>query len=408
MPLSLSFNELANNMRVTLNALSGRLADDNIGSANRTILEAVAGQMEEILYYFDQQIAKLFLNTARATDLDILAYDRYQLVRKPPKVASTYVTVGKDTTGMGDSIGQRIPIPIGTLFSTDPDPISGLSVNFQTVESASILVTGNGVDTVTDDFGNSVGIRVECTTPGTFGNVKAGKIINIISSVNLDSVTNIQGASGGKSEQTDADFRKDIILFLLTLARGTTLALKYAALKSNLVTSASVVESSSGFIPGKLYYFIDSDSGRVIQYPHQTGQLTAGKVAVYVDDGGTSPTYDTMVKILQDIEAYRAAGTLVLLAAPDVKAVDCSIQVIIDNNADPDLTREAISQNVSDYFANLALGESLYINQLISTILQVQAVRNVTIISPTADDLNVGPGQVVRLRTLNITQVEVV
>jgi hypothetical protein len=41
-------------------------------------------------------------------------------------------------------------------------------------------------------------------------------------------------------------------------------------------------------------------------------------------------------------------------------------------------------------------------------VLQVQAVRNVTVISPTSDDLNVGPGQVVRLRTLSLTQVEVV
>jgi uncharacterized phage protein gp47/JayE len=406
MPLSLTFNELSNNMRVTLNALSKRLADDNIGSANRTIIEAVAGQMEEILYYFDQQIAKLFLNTAIGSDLDVLAYDRYQLVRKPPKNAQTYVTVGKDTTNMADAIGQRIPIPIGTQFSTDPDAISGLAVTFQTVQSASILVTGHGVDTVTDDLGNAIGIPVECTTPGTIGNSKANKIINIITDVNLDSVTNIQAASGGKNEQTDSDFRKDIILFLLTLARGTKLALKYAALKSNLVTSASVVES--GFIPGKLYYFIDSDSGRIIQYPHQAGQLTAGKVAVYVDDGGSTPTYTTMVKILQDIESYRAAGTLVLLAAPDVKAIDCSLQVIIDNNADPELTREAIAQNVSDFFSNLELGEQLYINQLISTVLQVQAVRNVTVISPTSDDLNVGPGQVVRLRTLSLTQVEVV
>jgi uncharacterized phage protein gp47/JayE len=406
MPLSLSFNEISNNMRVTLNALSKRLADDNVGSANRTIIEAVAGQMEEILYYFDQQIAKLFLTTAEGTDLDVLAYDRYQLVRKPPKVSKTYVTVGKDTSQMTDSIGLRIPIPVGTVFSTDPDAITGQSVSFVTTESASILVTGHGVDTTTNDLGNPVGIPVECTTPGTFGNVQVGKIVNITSSVNLDTVTNPQSATGGKTEQTDEDFRKDIILFLLTLARGTKLALKYAALKSNLVTSASVVES--GFIPGKLYYFIDSDSGRVIQYPHQIGQLTAGKVAVYVDNGGATPTYDMMVAILQDIESYRAAGTLVLLAAPDVKQIDCTLQVIIDNNADADLTRTAISQNVTNFFANLELGQKLYINQLISAVLQVQAVRNVTVISPSADDLNVGLGQVVRLRTLSLTQVEVV
>lgn len=391
-------------MRITLNAISTVLADDNVGSANRTILEAVAAQYEEILYYFDAQIAKLFLNTAEGEDLDLLAYDRYRLVRKTAKQATGYVTVSKNTVGMDDRIGERIPIPIGTQFSTDPDPITGESATFETTESASIQITGTGNDTATDLAGEPFQIPIRAVDPGITGNTNAGKIKVISSSVDIDAVTNTEPTSGGKDQQTDQEFREDIIDFLLTLARGTPRALRRAALLGNYVTSVSVVETDA--IPGKEYHFLDPFSGTVHSFVWQSGMLFAGKVCVYVDDDGTTPTFETLVKILHDIEEYRGAGTTVLLSVPDVRRIDVSLNVILEDEADPEETRDAIVQNVSDYISKLGLGGKFYRNRLIAAVLNVPTVKNVEINSPTADETDVGIGQVIRLNNLELRQIK--
>lgn len=403
MALDMTFNELQNNMRISLNALSEVLADDNIGSANRTILEAVAAQMEEILYYFDQQIAKLFLDTAEGEDLDLLAYDRYRLTRKPAKAAIARVRVIKNTVGLDDRVGERIPIPIGTLFSTDPDPQSGVSVTYETTEAASILITGLGDDVATDFSGQEYFVPVRCTEVGEVGNSGVGKIKVVSSSVEVDAVVNLEPATGGKDAQTDAEFRADVVEFLLTLARGTVRALRFAALKGNYVSSVSVVET--GPISGKEYFFLDAFTGEIHSMVYQAGQLWSGKVCVYVDDRGNIPNYDTLVKVIYDLEEYRGAGTTVLLAAPDVKFLDVALQVFLEEDADAEQTRDAITDAVTSYISGLGLGEKMHRNRLIAAILSIPSVRNVEVLAPSSDETDVGVGQVVRLRDLQIRQV---
>jgi uncharacterized phage protein gp47/JayE len=124
-----------------------------------------------------------------------------------------------------------------------------------------------------------------------------------------------------------------------------------------------------------------------------------------VDDGGQAPNYDTMVKILNDIESYRGGGTVVLLAAPETKFVDVTLSVILDEDADAEETRDAIVENVSEYMSRLGLGQRFYRNRLIAAILSVPTIKNVEILSPSADQTDVAPGQVVRLNNLEIRQV---
>lgn len=404
-PLSLSFAEIQNNLRMTLNARSKRLADDNVGSANRTILEANAAQYEEILYFFNQQLANLYLGTAEGEFLDLLAYDRYRLIRKDSKKATGYVQIAKDTRGMDDMIGDRIPIPIGTVFQTDPDPITGESAAFETTDNASILVTGTGFDGTTDESNQPTLVPIRALNPGESGNQRAGRIKNIVSSVDVDTVINPDPTSGGKDRQTDEDFRVDIIDFALTLARGTKRALRRAALLSNLVTSASVVETSA--IHGKEYYFLDTFDNKVYSLVWADGMMFAGKVCVYVDDNGVAPTRSTIEKILKDIDEYRAAGTTVLLGIPDVKRLDVVLDVILEdsNEINPEETRDSIVQNVSAYFSSLGLGGRFYRNRLISAVLSIPTVKNVEIKSPTSDETDVGAGQVIRLQDLTIRQI---
>lgn len=404
--LDLTFLELQNNLRVSFNALSNVVADDNIGSANRSILEATAAQIEEILYYFDQQIAKLFLSTAEGEDLHFLAYDRYRLVPKPPKAAIGRIDVYKDMANVPpELVDQRYPIPVGTIFETEPDPITGEVVRFETTESASILLSsGTGRRQATDLSGNPHYIPVVCLEEGIQGNVPAGKITVVGSSgIELDLVTNLEPTTGGQDAQDDDSFRDDIVQYLLTLARGTSAALIFGAKKGNYVTSASVVES--GPILGKPYLTFDPDTEMVYQVTFQQGNLTAGKVCVYVDDGGNEPNRDTMEKILLDIEEYRGAGTQILLASPEVKFVDVEVEVILDDEVNIEEARAEIIDAVSDYMNSLGLGGRLYRNRLTAAILNVPTVRNVTIKSPTSDETNVGQGQVLRLNRIVITQV---
>lgn len=196
-----------------INARTDKISDFNVGSGLRSFLESIDDELELADFQRAEAVASLLIQSAEGAELDKIL-NGFRFSRRPdiPSIVLLKFSVNANAP-------EDIPIPKGTIASTNPDEIVYQSdtttvefLEFETYEEGKFIPHGS----------SSVECYAECTRGGVLTNVGEGKVNTIVSNLpNVDAVTNEYAAAGGMDAWTDDEYREAWFLALKLMGRCT-------------------------------------------------------------------------------------------------------------------------------------------------------------------------------------------
>lgn len=265
------------------------LLDLAVGSPLRSILEANAAVALWLQWLILQVLSRTRLSSSVGADADSWVAD-YGLSRLPPVAAGGTVTFSRG----GQAVNVAATIPVGSLVKS-----ADYTQTFQVVED-----DGNVFwDVPSGGYIIPAGIAaatlpVENIVPGTVGNVQAGTVVVISSSlVYVDFVTNAAPIANAVDAESDAALRARFKLYINTRSLGTVDAIVYAITSIAQNLTAQVFEN--------------------VPY--------IGTVTVIVDDGTGSPSPAIVASAQAVANSVRAITVQVLVQGPTVVPVSVSM-----------------------------------------------------------------------------------
>lgn len=343
-----NMDDVFNNLVEWITAKTDKISDFNVGSAIRTLTEAISVQFEE--FYFDMKQNVLYA-------IENSIYTAFGFEREVATMATGYVTIK-----FSKALPAELTFPEGTVFCTSAQ------YGYLYFES-------------TEDYtapyeSTSVMIPVQCKTAGTTGNVPVGAINTIVTTNSIiESVSNTTAFTDGKDDETTSERKKRFQNYIKTLARGTADSIVYGALEVDGVAGAIVDDSYVGYV--KLYCH-DSD-----------GELPS----------------ELKTKVLNNIQEYRAGGIEVEVLAITKHTISLDLTVVLENDYATDsyytMIYSLITTNLNDY----VVSESFYMSDLIHAIMNVYDDMIVNIIVNSGKDETVEANELVRAGDIKVTCV---
>ena len=259
------------------------------------------GSMSVVAYELVSQLAaavsKLLVNGADGEDLDRLAWDRYQLLRKPASPSYAWVRFDRLAYTAGPGI-----VPVSTRLQNN------VGIDYITLTSGTMAAT---------DLASAL-VSVRSIQAGKSNQAAAGTIKKISDIASLWdktlTVTNPEASSFGSDVELDDDFRGRILAYWLTARRGTLQAIEQGALATPGIASASAVEElSGGAQPARLVTLCIADADG----------MSSGNITV-------------------DLEESRAAGIQVILNRSTPLYVNVVLSLKFLAGKETDLIKDAV------------------------------------------------------------------
>lgn len=280
--------------KLTVNAVDRDGSDANImGYSSAVVGEAVVGQLASVEEGF-------WLDSALDAKLDRLAWDRYQLIRKPAALA--FVNVLFTTTAPAPG---AFTIPPGTRVSTADGK------EFQTIVGVTFPMGSSG----------PIPVLARSTLAGIDQNIGTGTIQSLTSQVigsPVDlAVANDEAASGGDSAEDNDAFKTRIRRFWVSARRGTKGAIESGALAVPGVSRATTFETLQSFgYPSRIVSLVIAD------------RFTDALVL----QSGSSMTYDTKSQALAQVvrtalNEFRAFGIPVIVYVAQVRLLQIVLRL---------------------------------------------------------------------------------
>ena len=331
--------ELLTNLIDWITARTDKITDFNIGSAARTMTEAVSIQLEEFYYAMKQ-------NVLYAIETSI--YEAFDFDLRRESYATGYVTVEFTEPLPGD-----MSFKAGTIFSTSA------AYNYLYYESTEDIYATVG--TV------SIMIPVRCKTAGIIGNVPANAIHFIVNgNPVIKQVYNATAITNGTDEETPYERKKRFQAYIKTLSRATRDAIIYGCLEVEGVTGAWLDDNYIGY--ARLYAH-NSDG----ELPEELRQA-----------------------ILANMENYRAAGIEIEVLPIVTEKINLSLRIMIENDYNADTYDELIQDLIVDYMNQYTVASNFYLTDIIHAIKSAyeDVVINIRIIQ--GADQNIASNQLIR------------
>ena len=343
---------LSRNSRLTRDIIERKGSDANaMVAAGVAVGDAIMAQLVCVS-------GALFLDTAKGDNLDRLAFDRYQLVRKAASPAVGEVEV---TTGTPAVLG--FDIPVGTPFKSSEGKTynSTAQAVFPTGSSGPITVAIQSVLTGLDQQA-SIGTITSMTLGAAPADV---------------AVTNSQATAGADDEETDANLRERAKQFYTTSQRGTLAAIERAALAVPGVRTAFVFESvETDSTPARLVEVVITDSFT---------QVLAEAAAL---PGGYQAQADTLaLNVRSALLATRAAGIQVLVTIAQIQILGITMLLRYRAGVDVAATTESARAVAVAYTNSLAPGAAFSVSALQALLPTVPGllVLGGEVVSPSVD-----------------------
>lgn len=354
------YNEIMESATANMIAKQDKITDFNEGSIIHTILDTVARIAER---------AYVAIRQGYNEQLALLPYSPFGMKKKDGYFASGTIVFSRNT-----SLPSVTIIPKGTKVSDGTH-------FFMTTESGKIAADAKDSDSIT----------VTAEAPGSVYNIAVGAINTIESFVSADivSVTNISPFTGGTDEETDAEFEARFKSYINGLSGTNAFAIKNAALSVNAVRSVSIQN-------------------------HKPPYKNIYNMSIYVDDGSGGASDETLEAVKLAVEGdgteehsgHLVPGVNIRVLAPTAIPVNVDMRISV-YPVDISIARGEIEKIVTSYVNGLTIGESCLISELITKIMALNYVKDISVISPSS---NVEPGinQIVRIGTFSaeLTEVE--
>lgn len=336
--LKSSYEVLKNLIDWTL-AKTDQITDFNVGSAVRTLYEAIAIQFEEFYYAIKQ-------NTDYAIENSV--YESFGFDLKLGTASTGYVTIAFE-----EPLLSTLTFPKGTVFCTSD--VYGY-IYFESTE-----------DYYAERGLVSCMIPVKCKTEGKIGNVPAGAITTIVTSNQIiKSVTNEANFTNGTNDETTTERKKRFQNYIKTLARGTADSIVYGCLEVDGVSGAWCDDNYIGY------------------------------VRVYVHNSDGELPNDLRTKVQNNLQNYRAGGIEVEVLPVVKQTIDLSAKVMISNDYDTQIYSQLINDLITNTLDEYQVSQSFYVADIIHAIKTAYGdiVVNVKILD--AKDTNIFNNKIVR------------
>ncbi len=308
---SKTYSEIYDDMKNYVVTHQDQATDLNAGSVISSILEAIA-----------RQIASAYIAVVANVDIyqKTFSAEQFGLSRNAGIAASGTVVFSRSTPALSD-----ISIPVGTVLTT----ASGLV--FTTLELGSILT----------DALTSGSIRVQCSTTGATGNVDAGAINQISSSLaNVESVTNAAALSGGTSEETVEAFEARFSEYVVGLGRCSTSGVEAAALGVDGIRSVSLVEHFPPTAGYNFSLYAENGAGSL------PSAMQSAIETIIFGDG-------------LDNYGYKAAGINARILAPTIIHIDVDATLVASTTYPRSYIEADINDKIVAYIDSLGIGEQV-------------------------------------------------
>lgn len=358
MKLSLKgFPDLVEDMGAALQSAATSLVDVSVGSVIRAIFEANASVVLWLQWLILQVLQTTRAATSSGTDLDswMMDFGQTRLSAAPSTGIVTFSRYAANVSAI---------IPAGTIVKTTDGSLSfavtaEASLSIWSPASSGYLLP-NGVA--------SVDLPVICTTAGTTGNVLAGTINVIASSLpGVDQVNNNSPLANGIDAESDQAFRGRFQSYLASQSRATLAAVRYAVGNVRQGLDVAVAENTNS-----------------------AGNRQIGSFLVIVDDGSGYPSSDLLSGVASAVELVRPVGTTFAVVPPQVLTVNAELTVELTTVEAATLCIPSIQNYVANYLDSLPIGKTASITR----IAQNAYLAGAQVINVTGIKLNDGSSDI--------------
>lgn len=390
------FDQITASLIQSVSQSTTALTDFNVGSKIRTMLEAVAEEMEYLYHEMFRGILE---------GIDTAVYNSFDFPLLPAVAASGVITFQSviANTNLPLVPTSTFTIPAGFQVSVPSQLSSTISLNSAPAGTVYTVIQ----DTPWPAGQSSVNCTVACAIAGSISNTIANSITSLVSTLppiqgNQYLVTNTIPFTNGQDNETQTQRQIRFARYLQSLSRGTLDALEYAALTAAVTNSVGNITEQVKKVFAVEPYKID-------------GSKPPCHVDIYVYNGvgGTSSVLVADAQEIIDgytdqnsnrIPGYKAAGVIAAVYAATELPQSIQINIIWQPSFSLNpTTQNQIEQAIVNYMSSLSPGDSLIYNQLIEIVMAQSGVYNVSISHPNGDVVPPNNQSIVTLGSITIT-----
>jgi uncharacterized phage protein gp47/JayE len=348
-----SFSQIVQNTAAGIQGRAGQLLNFSIGSVFRAIAEGFAG----IFLWFQALVLQLLtairLSTSVGIDVDTFTADFMPLVpgtaspRLGAQAASGQVVFTRLSAGP-----SQVAIAVGATVQT-----SDGSQTYQVVGDATYATYNSffqgyyllpGLAAIT--------VPVAAVVPGSAGNVGAGTITTITSTIiGIDDVNNPAAFTNGADFESDNALKARFAAYILGLSRGDLYGVEAAIAGIGVTVQYTITED----------YNLD-------------GTWHSGYFFVVADDGSGAPSPDFLQNVANAVNSVRPLGTMAGVFPPTVIWANVSMIITTAPNFDHPTVVGVVAETVANQIDSLGLGNSLPWSQLAAWAYSVTGVTSVS------------------------------
>jgi uncharacterized phage protein gp47/JayE len=335
-------------MAAAAQAACAQLLDLSVGSPARAILYG-SGQQ----WSYQQNNTYLVLQASRlatcfGSDVDTFVGD-YGLVRDP-SVASTGIVTLMRFSPIGSAtilVGATVRTGDGSVtYAITADATNAYWS--PSTGTAGAYIIPNGVATID--------VPVQCTTPGSIGNVIAGAVSLAGDNLqSVDALTNAAPFIGGNDGETDAALKLRFVAYIGSLTKSTLLA---------VLAAAEAVQAGLQCV--------------VQENVDEQGNTDYGHFVIWVDDGSGHPPAPLLAAIYRAVDLVRPICSTFSVQPPVVTDLVITCLITVSSGNKNALT-SAIQVAVANYVDALPPGGIFSITKMAATIYGVDpSISNVS------------------------------
>ena len=320
-----------------------------------------------------QLLATTRASTSTGASLDTWMAD-FNFSRLPATFATGNVTFSRFTNT------QQALILIGTQVET----ADGAEIFTVIIDTSNPNYNASLGGYVLNGGTSSIDVPVQANTAGTGGNVSAGAINTLASSIPyVDTVTNAFAFTNALEEETDDAFRARFVLYINTLSRATEAAIGYA------ITS---------FQQGITYSLTENED--------YDGTPDRGNFYAVVDDGSHAPSDQFVTNVGANVEAYRGFCISWGIFKPVTTTANVSMTITTASGYTHSAIVAIVVSALNTYLSSFTIGVDLPYTRLEQIAYDASpAVINVTsvLLNSGTSDLTVDQKHVIIPGTISVT-----
>lgn len=338
---------VARDRALSLNAQLSADVIERDGTDANILLAGGSAMADSVVAQLLHVCRNQYLDSAEDEGLERLAFDRYNLVKKP---AAPSLGTAKFTTTAANPLA--FTIPANTVLST------GDGTQFVTTVATTFPAASSG----------PIYVPIRSVLAGFNQQAKKLTITNIISTIagaptDLE-VTNEVATAGAADRESDDSLRDRCRRFWTTQQRGTLAAIENAALAVPGVVKASAIEVlDAAGRPGRWVQLLISD------------RFTDALVTV----NQTSAAYDAQSQSLAKtvflaLSNYRCGGNYVQVIVAQVVMLQVRLDLTFSTDVDPTITAEAARAALVNYVNELSPGDSFVPEDAVAVLEKVNGL----------------------------------